>query len=92
MDRNQLSQEIALTANLTDTFISAKKGSQYISRLYFGSVKGFLREFPGREWERDIIGFPKEYDPRLQNWYHAASSRPKDIVIIIGKLLELMDS
>ena len=85
--RHDVVRDIDLTSNLTNTFRNIKKSSQYITRVYFGSVEGFLREYPGREWERDFIGFPKDYDPRLQSWYHVATSRPKDIVIVVGKSL-----
>ncbi|KAI6660319.1 VWFA and cache domain-containing protein 1-like [Oopsacas minuta] len=83
VDRGSLINAIAVTSNLTNTFINIQKSSQYISTQYFASVHGFLREFPAREWERDFIGFPKEFDPRLQSWYHVATSRPKDIVIVV---------
>ena len=85
VSRDDITRNISLTSKLTNAFRNAKKSSQYITRVYFGSVEGFLREYPGREWERDFIGFPKDYDPRLQSWYHVATSRPKDIVIVVGE-------
>lgn len=39
--------------------------------------------YPGREWATNFVGFYNDYDPRLRPWYIAATSGPKDVVIIL---------
>jgi hypothetical protein len=39
--------------------------------------------FPAAEWPRNFIGFHDDYDPRMRPWYIAATSGPKNVVIII---------
>ena len=39
--------------------------------------------FPGRPWQRNVIGFREDYDPRFRPWFAAATSGPKDVVIIV---------
>ncbi len=46
--------------------------------MYFGSHDGSFRQYPG--CEVDNCG---NYDPRLRPWYIAASSGPKNIILII---------
>jgi len=55
----------------------------YYSYQYFGSSLGFLRVYPGRPWQRNVIGFREDYDPRFRPWYSAAISGPKDVVIVV---------
>ena len=50
---------------------------------YFGSNAGLVRTFPGREWDTNFAGFYNDYDPRLRPWYIAATSGPKDVVIVL---------
>lgn len=50
---------------------------------YFGSVAGLARLYPGREWDTNFAGFYNDYDPRVRPWYIAATSGPKDVVIIL---------
>ena len=54
-----------------------------VSYQYFGSSRGFIRVFPGRPWERNVIGFRVDYDPRFRPWFTAATSGPKDVVIVV---------
>ena len=42
-----------------------------------------MRTFPGREWDTNFAGFYNDYDPRLRPWYIAATSGPKDVVIVL---------
>ncbi|KAK1901962.1 Voltage-dependent calcium channel subunit alpha-2/delta-3 [Dissostichus eleginoides] len=49
---------------------------------YFGSAKGFFRQYPGVKWHPDehgVIGF----DCRNRKWYIQAATSPKDVVILI---------
>ena len=39
--------------------------------------------YPGREWQTNFAGFYADYDPRVRPWYIAATSGPKDVVIVI---------
>ena len=50
---------------------------------YFGSEEGLVRLYPGREWDTNFVGFYNDYDPRVRPWYIAATSGPKDVVIIL---------
>lgn len=55
----------------------------------FGSIEGFLRAYPSREWSLNFAGFHIDYDPRLRPWYIGATSGPKDIVIILDCSLSM---
>uniref|UniRef100_A0A8C6M8J3 Calcium channel, voltage dependent, alpha2/delta subunit 3 n=1 Tax=Nothobranchius furzeri TaxID=105023 RepID=A0A8C6M8J3_NOTFU len=49
---------------------------------YFGSAKGFFRQYPGVKWHPDehgVIGF----DCRNRKWYIQAATSPKDVVILV---------
>lgn len=52
-----------------------------ISRIftYFGSWNGVMRMYPGGSYGQEC----GSYDPRMRPWYVAASSGPKDVVIVI---------
>ena len=50
---------------------------------YFGSTTGMVRFYPGREWDTNFAGFYNDYDARLRPWYIAATSGPKDVIIIL---------
>ena len=39
--------------------------------------------YPGREWGTNFAGFYNDYDPRVRPWYIAATSGPKDVVIVL---------
>ena len=58
-----------------------------------------MRLWPAREWDTNFAGFYNDYDPRVRNWYIAATSGPKDVIIIIdcslsmkGKKMEIAKS
>ena len=55
----------------------------------FGSIEGFIRTYPTREWSLNFAGFHIDYDPRLRPWYIGATSGPKDIVIILDCSLSM---
>uniref|UniRef100_G3N9Z8 Calcium channel, voltage dependent, alpha2/delta subunit 3 n=1 Tax=Gasterosteus aculeatus aculeatus TaxID=481459 RepID=G3N9Z8_GASAC len=49
---------------------------------YFGSAKGFFRQYPGVKWHPDehgVIGF----DCRNRKWYIQAATSPKDVIILV---------
>ena len=46
--------------------------------MFFGSQEGMFRIFPGRQWS--TCG---SFDPRLRPWYIAASSGPKNIILVL---------
>ena len=46
--------------------------------MLFGSQEGMFRIFPGRQWEKCGT-----FDPRLRPWYIAASSGPKNIILVL---------
>lgn len=56
---------------------------------YFGSSSGLMRLYPAREWDTNFAGFYNDYDPRVRNWYIAATSGPKDVVIVIDCSLSM---
>eukprot|EP00210_Caulerpa_lentillifera_P005946 g5681.t1 len=59
------------------------------SWLYFGGVDGSFRIYPGLARQRGVengdplLGHCRPYDPRIRPWFIGATTRPKDIVLII---------
>nr|XP_055023861.1 voltage-dependent calcium channel subunit alpha-2/delta-3 isoform X1 [Misgurnus anguillicaudatus] len=49
---------------------------------YFGSAKGFFRQYPGIKWTPDEHGVI-EFDCRNRKWYIQAATSPKDVVILV---------
>lgn len=45
----------------------------------FGSWTGLFRIYPGSSYDQEC----GDYDPRIRPWYVAASSGPKDVVIVM---------
>ena len=64
-------------------FFNLKQLTFFVRWQYFGSTAGIARIFPGREWSTNFAGFYNDYDPRVRPWYIAATSGPKDVVIIL---------
>ena len=56
---------------------------------YFGSSQGLIRLYPAREWDTNFAGFYNDYDPRVRNWYIAATSGPKDVIIVVDCSLSM---
>jgi len=81
----EVKESICYGADL-DTFFTMKneeffRTRQYGDRLpqmYFGASNGAMRIYPGRGSKE--CG---KYDPRKRPWYIAASSGPKDVIIVI---------
>ncbi|CAG07339.1 unnamed protein product [Tetraodon nigroviridis] len=49
---------------------------------YFGSAKGFFRQYPGIKWRPDENGVIA-FDCRNRKWYIQAATSPKDVVILV---------
>ncbi|KAJ3588536.1 hypothetical protein NHX12_012128, partial [Muraenolepis orangiensis] len=49
---------------------------------YFGSAKGFFRQYPGIKWQPDEHGVIA-FDCRNREWYIQAATSPKDLVILV---------
>uniref|UniRef100_A0A8C7CI43 Calcium channel, voltage dependent, alpha2/delta subunit 3 n=1 Tax=Oncorhynchus kisutch TaxID=8019 RepID=A0A8C7CI43_ONCKI len=49
---------------------------------YFGSAKGFFRQYPGVKWHPDEHGVIA-FDCRNRKWYIQAATSPKDMVILV---------
>uniref|UniRef100_A0A8K9XI30 Calcium voltage-gated channel auxiliary subunit alpha2delta 3 n=1 Tax=Oncorhynchus mykiss TaxID=8022 RepID=A0A8K9XI30_ONCMY len=49
---------------------------------YFGSAKGFFRQYPGIKWRPDEHGVIA-FDCRNRKWYIQAATSPKDVVILV---------
>ncbi|QDZ18890.1 voltage-dependent calcium channel subunit [Chloropicon primus] len=86
-----LASETRNEASAADEFICGTRNldpwfkARHTSDLlwtYFGDIYGQYRIYPGYARERDSTGC-KAYDPRIRPWYLAASSGPKDVVIVL---------
>ncbi|XP_052774120.1 voltage-dependent calcium channel subunit alpha-2/delta-3-like isoform X2 [Mya arenaria] len=74
---------VYFTTMLDSLFKENQKADPTLRWQYFGSTTGMVREYPGREWSTNFAGFYNDYDPRVRPWYIAATSGPKDVVIIL---------
>ncbi|EDV25350.1 uncharacterized protein TRIADDRAFT_55341 [Trichoplax adhaerens] len=85
VDRNSkdIIETVAWTSEINKQYIANLKKDNYLKWQYFGSKFGLSYTFPGRPWTTNFVGFTKDYDPRLRPWYIAATSGPKDVVIVI---------
>jgi hypothetical protein len=55
-----------------------KKNDFQLGSIFFGATDGIFRRIPARQTEE--CGW---YDPRVRPWYNAASSVPKDVVLVM---------
>ncbi|KAL3869469.1 hypothetical protein ACJMK2_042147 [Sinanodonta woodiana] len=76
-------ETVYFTAGLNELFKQNQKEDPLLRWQYFGSVTGIARTYPGREWSTNFAGFYNDYDPRVRPWYIAATSGPKDVIIIL---------
>lgn len=67
---------VLLNGPLRDLY--ARASAVGSNAVYFGAWTGVFRYFPG--FAQDECG---SYDPRIRPWYVAASSGPKDVVIVV---------
>ncbi|KAK3089549.1 hypothetical protein FSP39_004513 [Pinctada imbricata] len=80
---------VVLSAELEEAFKENKRKDPLLRWQYFGSPAGLVRIYPGREWSTNFAGFYNDYDPRVRPWYIAATSGPKDVVIILDCSLSM---
>ena len=86
-----MASETGYNRSIADEFICGTRNldtwfkSQYTNDLmwtYFGDIYGQSRFYPGYMRERTPSGC-NPYDPRIRPWYLAATSGPKDVVIVL---------
>jgi voltage-dependent calcium channel alpha-2/delta-3 len=80
---------VIYTKELDDVFKNNLNNDASLRWQYFGSSSGLIRLYPAREWDTNFAGFYNDYDPRVRNWYIAATSGPKDVIIIIDCSLSM---
>ena len=61
--------------------------------MFFGSHTGILRIFPGRPSDEcsPYSSSSVSYDPRRRPWYNAASSGPKNIILVVDTSASMDD-
>uniref|UniRef100_A0A8C5I4C3 Calcium channel, voltage dependent, alpha2/delta subunit 3 n=1 Tax=Gouania willdenowi TaxID=441366 RepID=A0A8C5I4C3_GOUWI len=67
---------------LNKVFVDNFERDPTLTWQYFGSAKGFFRQYPGVKWHPDehgVIGF----DSRNRKWYIQAATSPKDVIILV---------
>jgi voltage-dependent calcium channel alpha-2/delta-3 len=80
---------VVFTKALDEIFKLNSARDQSLRWQYFGSSQGLIRLYPAREWDTNFAGFYNDYDPRVRNWYIAATSGPKDVIIVIDCSLSM---
>eukprot|EP01083_Nonionella_stella_P109493 319343_1 len=68
--------------HLYETHCVDDEGNDEYCMMYFGSVNGVFRQFPGVE-NKKVNGAYKNYDPRFRPWYVSAATGNKDVVILL---------
>ena len=59
--------------------------------MYFGTINGLFRQFPGVENSMDGDEYA-DYDPRFRPWYVSAATGSKNVVILIDKSGSMADN
>ncbi|XP_056591447.1 voltage-dependent calcium channel subunit alpha-2/delta-3 isoform X1 [Triplophysa dalaica] len=67
---------------LNKVFVDNFKRDPSLIWQYFGSAKGFFRQYPGVKWHPDEHGVIS-FDCRNRKWYIQAATSPKDVVILV---------
>ncbi|KAA0713547.1 Voltage-dependent calcium channel subunit alpha-2/delta-3 [Triplophysa tibetana] len=67
---------------LNEVFVDNFQQDPSLIWQYFGSAKGFFRQYPGIKWTPDEHGVI-EFDCRNRKWYIQAATSPKDVVILV---------
>eukprot|EP00803_Ostreobium_quekettii_P009591 evm.model.scf_2457.1 EVM.evm.TU.scf_2457.1 scf_2457:378-12449(+) len=75
---------------LDESLVAAGKGGNFMW-TYIGTTTGTMRIWPGLPRERGLVTGPndellgncRQYDPRTRPWFIAASSGPKDVVVLL---------
>ena len=82
---DEAAETICYTGKMEDFFTTeyekdraAEVYGDQLPQMYFGASTGAFRIFPARH--SPVCG---TYDPRIRPWYVAASSGPKDVVLIL---------
>jgi len=73
----------ATMLDLHDTHCLDSDGTHSYCSMYFGTINGVFRVFPGTENAKDDQGNYRSYDPRFRPWYVSAASGSKDVVILL---------
>ena len=81
---SELQAFVCSSTGLSRDFAATLGAGGLTAWTYVGSNTGAIRIFPGAPQRRDN-GVCSSYDARLRPWFIAASSGPKDIVIIIDQ-------
>jgi len=82
----QVIESVCYTRQLDEFFLNKRSTDMQYWRsfgvdsppMFFGSQEGMFRIFPGRHYEKCGA-----YDPRVRPWYIAASSGPKNVVLVL---------
>ncbi|XP_055337137.1 uncharacterized protein LOC129587423 isoform X2 [Paramacrobiotus metropolitanus] len=82
-DSEEIIDAVYYSVELDGVFRQNRKSDQFIRWQYFGTNVGLIRLYPGREWDMNFAGFYNDYDPRIRPWYTAATSGPKDVLIVL---------
>uniref|UniRef100_A0A1A8MPQ3 Calcium channel, voltage-dependent, alpha 2/delta subunit 3 n=2 Tax=Nothobranchius pienaari TaxID=704102 RepID=A0A1A8MPQ3_9TELE len=67
---------------LNEVFVDNFERDPSLIWQYFGSAKGFFRQYPGIKWKPDEHGVIA-FDCRNRKWYIQAATSPKDVVILV---------
>ena len=78
-----VSDFIEWSARLDDVFQKKRYKSDKILYQYVGDVTGAMRLYPGRNWQRNIVGAPKTFDMHSRPWYTSVKSGAKDVVFVV---------
>eukprot|EP01060_Flectonema_neradi_P012047 TRINITY_DN18973_c0_g1_i1.p1 TRINITY_DN18973_c0_g1~~TRINITY_DN18973_c0_g1_i1.p1 ORF type:complete len:1199 (+),score=224.10 TRINITY_DN18973_c0_g1_i1:390-3599(+) len=78
-----VSDFIEWSARLDDIFQKKRYKSDKILYQYVGDVTGVMRMYPGRNWERNIVGVTKTFDMHKRPWFTAVKSGVKDVVFVV---------
>jgi Mg-chelatase subunit ChlD len=91
----QVIETICFTKQLDQYFIAKRAADAPFweqfgvqpTNVYFGSINGAFRIFPAQHYSSC-----NTYDPRIRPWYVAASSGPKNIVMILDQSGSMQES
>ena len=81
LSNDEVTTETCWTRNMEDRFRQELSGSLESTTLrwqYIGTPNGFYRIYPGSAQESC-----NSYDPRVRPWYVAATSGPKNVILVV---------
>ncbi|KAF4528188.1 hypothetical protein B566_EDAN014013 [Ephemera danica] len=73
-------EAITWSENLDRVFAANYRVDPSLTWQYFGSARGFMRQFPGIQWRSAGVDL---YDCRTQPWYISAVTCSKDVVLLM---------